>query len=228
MVRYTSPIFLVLVGLLLATHSTSAQTVSKAEAMRKRYAPQVGLTVGGSTIVNVPMRDGVKLSTSITFPLSQETKFSAVIDRSPYGHQATELIADVFLLIGYVAVGQDMRGTKESEGNFTMWKSDSHDGHDLIEWIVQQSWSNGKVYQVGASADGVAAFTLSKDMHPALKGQAILVATADAYTTIYPGGAFKKNLLEMWLSHTGMLVLFLFSLCHLPPYFVFGFIPQSA
>ena len=65
-----------------------------------------------------------------------------------------EWITDIFLPFGFVAIGQDMRGTEKSEGNFTMWQSDSDDGEDLGNWIVQQEWSNGQVLTFGASADG--------------------------------------------------------------------------
>ena len=40
----------------------------------------------------LPMRDGVRLSTiAISPPGSNASKFPAVIDRSPYGHEGTEL-----------------------------------------------------------------------------------------------------------------------------------------
>ena len=45
-----------------------------------------------------------------------ENKYTAVIDRSPYGQFAIEMLADIFLLWGMVAVRQDMRGTCKSEG----------------------------------------------------------------------------------------------------------------
>lgn len=38
-----------------------------------------------------------------------------------------EWLTDIFLPFGFVAVGQDMRGTELSEGNFTMWQSDKWD-----------------------------------------------------------------------------------------------------
>ena len=66
-----------------------------------------------------------------------------------------EWIPDIFLPFGYVAIGQDMRGTEKSEGNFSMFMSDSEDAIDLGDWIVAQNWSNGQVYTFGASADGI-------------------------------------------------------------------------
>ena len=49
-----------------------------------------------------------------------------------------EWIPDIFLPFGYVAIGQDMRGTEKSEGNFSMFMSDSEDAIDLGDWIVAQ------------------------------------------------------------------------------------------
>ena len=72
--------------------------------------------------VYVPMRDGVKLHTTVISPaFSTKSKWPVVIDRSPYGVLGTELLADVFLLFDYVAIGQDMRGTCQSEGNFSVF-----------------------------------------------------------------------------------------------------------
>jgi len=73
------------------------------------------------------------------------------------GYGDMEWIGDIFLPFGFVAVGQDMRGTEKSQGNFTMWVSDSEDSQDLGDWIVQQPWSNGQVFTFGASADGIGA-----------------------------------------------------------------------
>ena len=71
--------------------------------------------------VNVTMRDGVELYTCVDFPLgTKQTQFDLVMDRSPYGSDKTELIDDIYLLEGYVAVRQDMRGTFDSGGHFTM------------------------------------------------------------------------------------------------------------
>lgn len=60
-------------------------------------------------IIKLPMRDGVKLQTVIHFPKgidNPENKFTAVVDRSPYGYGDMEWITDLFVPFGYVAVGQ--------------------------------------------------------------------------------------------------------------------------
>jgi len=80
-------------------------------------------------------QDGTYLHTLIYFPRDYEDgqalKLPTVMDRSPYGYGDMEWITELFMPFGYVAVGQDMRGTEKSEGNFSMWHSDASDSTDL-------------------------------------------------------------------------------------------------
>ena len=88
----------------------------------------------------VPWRDGVKGHTRIIFPkdYKEGDTFTTVLDRSPYGEDALELFADLFVPFGFAGVGQDMRGTEQSEGLFSIWHSDADDSQDLGNWIVAQ------------------------------------------------------------------------------------------
>lgn len=149
--------------------------------------------------IMLPMRDGIKLHTIAVSPLfSKKKKWPTVIDRSPYGAFNTELLADLYLLFDFAAVSQDMRGCCQSEGNFTVWHADEKDGLDTVNWILQQPWSDGRVYEIGASADGIAAFQMAKGAPPSLAGQFIIFATAEARRTFFPGGTFRQNLIEKW------------------------------
>lgn len=74
------------------------------------------------------MRDGTLLHTRFFLPrgltkdtLDLDSNLDVVLDRSPYGQTALELFADAYVPFGVVGVGQDMRGTQMSEGNFTIW-----------------------------------------------------------------------------------------------------------
>jgi hypothetical protein len=149
------------------------------------------------------MRDGVHLHTNIISPaFSSKTKWPVVIDRSPYGGLGTELLSDIFLFFDFVAIGQDMRGTCKSEGNFSVFHSDTNDGADTIQWILKQDWCDGNVYEIGASADGIASFELALASPDALKAQFIIFATAEARRTFFPGGAYRYGLVERWLKGT--------------------------
>ena len=159
--------------------------------------------VGVLESLMLPMRDGVKLHTNIISKTNRTKRVPTVIDRSPYGSEATELIADIYSALGdYVAIGQDMRGTCKSEGNFSIWRLDGLDSYDTMEWIAQQPWSNGQIHTVGASADGIAEFVIIKEQPKWLVSQFEIFATIDARTTIYPGGAYHHSLVDGWLKGT--------------------------
>jgi len=161
------------------------------------------LAVCGAVEVMIPMRDGIKLHTCFDFPIWKELKnLTAIMDRSPYGQDGIELIADIYLLLGFVAVRQDMRGTGKSEGNFSIWHKSGQDAYDTMEYISRQSWSNGHVVTVGASADGIAQFTQPIESPPWLSAQFIIFATSRGRAAMYPGGGYRKELVEHWLNGT--------------------------
>lgn len=147
------------------------------------------------------MRDGVKLSTIIIRPtLKEGDKRAAMLSRSPYG-PTSDQVASLFMATnGMVAVIQDQRGTFLSEGEFSMWQHDGADGADTMAWIAEQPWSNGEVYASGVSADGCGAFTQVIEHPKQLKGQFLMLASANAHETIYPGGAYRQGLVDGWMS----------------------------
>ena len=99
-----------------------------------------------------------------------------------------EWITDIFLPFGFAAVGQDMRGTEKSQGNYSLWHSDKDDSTDIGNWIVNQEWSNGEVYTFGASADGLGEMQTLKANQDWLKAQYIAWAPATAYDILFPYG----------------------------------------
>lgn len=131
------------------------------------------------------------------------SKYTTIIDRSPYGYSDLEWIPDLFLPAGgFVTIGQDMRGTKLSEGNFTIWHQDADDSQDLGNWIVQQPWSNGKVFSLGASADGLAAFTTVHNNPDWLQAQYFIWTSSIGYDVFYPNGAIVGELVDSWIHGT--------------------------
>ena len=145
-----------------------------------------------------------KLHTRILYPRNFDpTKtYKTVIDRSPYGYQQLEWMADIMAPFGWVAIGQDMRGTGYSTGHFTMWHSDNDDGEALGDWIVSQPWSNGEVYTLGGSADGLASYTIAHNAPAWLKAQYVIWSSSQLYEILMPNGAYLYHLVEHWLKST--------------------------
>lgn len=89
-----------------------------------------------------------------------------------------------------------------SEGNFSIWHSDGNDSQDLGDWIVQQPWSNGKVSSFGASADGLAAFTMVSNNVSWIDAQYFIWASSTGYDVVYPNGAYLESLADTWIRST--------------------------
>ena len=133
----------------------------------------------------------------------KKTNVTAVMDRSPYGQFALELIADIYAALGdFAAVKQDMRGTGWSQGNFSFWRSSANDSYDTMQWISEQSWSDGQVLTVGASADGLASLEEVIDKPKWLIGQFVIFASDEGHGVAFPGYAFREQLITHWLKDT--------------------------
>lgn len=136
------------------------------------------------TVVQVPMRDGIKLNTVIVVPKGA-THTGIVLERTPYdadrfSSEARET-RDWALKAGYIHVFQDVRGKYGSEGDYVMNRyvlgplnptpvSDATDASDTIGWLVKNvPQSNGRVAIMGISYDGFEALMGLVHPNPALK-----------------------------------------------------------
>lgn len=150
----------------------------------------------------LPCRDGPKLHTIVSYPRDMDhssPSHPVVTDRSPYGYGDMEWLTNLFLPAGFVGIGQDIRGTEKSEGNYTMWQQDKDDAEDLGNWIVSQPWSDGRVMTLGASADGIASYQVPFHDPAWLAAQYIIWAPACMYKVLFPHGCYKQELTEAWL-----------------------------
>ena len=139
--------------------------------------------------VAVPVRDGVKLFTTIYEPKDKSKKYPILLNRTPYS--VAPYGADKFkqalgpnLLFareGYIFVYQDVRGRLMSEGEWMNVRPDianntpqqideSTDTYDTIEWLLKNvENNNGRVGTYGISYPGFYTSAGSIDSHPALK-----------------------------------------------------------
>lgn len=174
----------------------------------------VGLSCKAQSSVQtqmVAMSDGVKLATDVYSPKKGKPPFPTMLIRTPYNKNGNQRTADNVARFGYVLVVQDMRGRFASEGHHAIIfgndgiGGEHQDGHDTIEWIAKQKWSNGQVVTYGQSALGIAQNMAAPGAPAALKGQVVSVAFSDYYhQAAYQGGVWRKELLEGWLKQTKM------------------------
>ncbi len=164
------------------------------------------------TDVMVRMRDGVRLATDIYFPAQngerQAGRFPVILERTPYGKTVTSRsekatsdaaplaraeVAAFFCAHGYVVIYQDCRGRHASEGSFTKYLDDADDGFDTCEWIVDQSWCNGKIGTKGLSYAAHTQMALASAGAPGLYAMCVdSGGFSDGYQSgIRQGGAYE-------------------------------------
>jgi putative CocE/NonD family hydrolase len=173
-------------------------------------------------IVDIPMRDGVKLHTVITVPRGVANA-PMLLERTPYNAEdlsqrndspnldsvlrtSDDIIADD----GYIRVWQDVRGKYKSGGDYIMNKplrgplnatSTDHatDTYDTIDWLVKNvKESNGRVGIIGTSYDGFTALMALIDPHPALKVAVPIAPMVDTWMgdDWFHQGAFRQEMLS--------------------------------
>jgi hypothetical protein len=131
----------------------------------------------------IPMRDGVQLEAWIFKPSHLQSKVPAVLELTQYdidGGRGQDF--KTFVQRGYVFVQVEVRGRGRSGGE----KSDDiglqvgRDGHDAVEWIAAQPWSDGHIFMYGGSFVGMTQWHTAAQLPPHLSGIA-------PYVPIYPG-----------------------------------------
>ncbi len=152
--------------------------------------------------VRVPMRDGTELATDV-WTLPGTGARPVLLRRTPYGRVIDMGVVNGLLAAGYVLVSQDVRGRGESDGVFSPFRDDAHDGADTIAWAAAQPWSNGRVGTFGGSAEGIVQLMAAGEGPPALECMHVMVATGDLYESLYRGGAWRTELGTAWLEGLG-------------------------
>src|SRR5215216_3525035 len=209
-------IALITLLLALASSQTIPQTSSReinlliskvpADVETKRYKGYVPPRFNGITLKSLylPMRDGVKIAVTVVLPkdLPEGEKIPAVMTMTRYwrGRQGVQP-ATSLPVHGYAHVFIDARGTGSS---FGAWKApfsqdEIKDYNEVVNWIVAQPWSNGKVGATGASYTGNTALWLAASMNPAVKAIVARHYEFDLFAeTVYPGGLFTDWVIKTW------------------------------
>jgi putative CocE/NonD family hydrolase len=137
----------------------------------------------------IPMRDGVKLFTSVYVPKDQTQKYPMLMTRTPYSvrpygedqYRARLGQSSLYDKSGYIFVFQDVRGCHMSEGKFVNVRpynpakkgkdiDETSDTYDTIDWLIKHvPNNNGNVGIMGISYPGFYTACGMIDAHPALK-----------------------------------------------------------
>lgn len=160
----------------------------------------------------IPMRDGVKLFTSVYLPNNSEKPHPIMLQRTPYrvapygaSKYKTRLgPSESFEKDGFIFVFQDVRGKFMSEGEFVNMRpqdaykrgknatDDATDTYDTIDWLIKNlANNNGKVGMWGTSYPGYYTSVGAINSHSALKAISPQAPIADwFFDDFHRNGAF--------------------------------------
>lgn len=143
--------------------------------------------------VNIPMADGVMLSTDVYIPKTKKP-CPVILVRTPYNKVAEKWLGKAFGFFKIAVVVQDVRGKFKSGGIYYPFKNERADGLKTLQWIRHQPWSNGVVSGWGASYVGFTQWSISDSLDflvPLLTG-------ANLYDFVYPDGIFSLQSAFNW------------------------------
>lgn len=109
---------------------------------------------------------------------------------------------------GYAYVTVDVRGSGASFGQWYIpWSPEEIvDLGEVVDWIVAQPWSNGRVGTFGVSYDGNTAEMIATLNHPAVQAVVTQYSDFDVYAYLLrPGGVYNQWFLESWHQFTQKL-----------------------
>lgn len=166
--------------------------------------------------VDIPMRDGVKLHTTIYTPKDTSQEYPFLMQRTPYSSrpygedQFRSKIGpnEIMMKEGNIIVYQDVRGRWMSEGKYDNMRAyipnktgkqvdEASDTYDTIEWLINNvENNNGNVGTWGISYPGFYATYSLLSGHPALKAASPQASIGDFFfDDFHHNGAY---LLSYW------------------------------
>ena len=171
----------------------------------------------------LPMHDGVRIALDVHLPegkppsggwpaILRQTRYYRSVEPRPITRR---LVLDAYgtarrrmLGAGYAFVEMDVRGSGASGGTQPYpWNAhEVADGGRVVDWIVAQPWSSGRVGGVGISYDGTCAEHLLALRHPAVRAVAPMFSLYDAFADVgFPGGIHQSWFLDIWSQLNSLL-----------------------
>jgi putative CocE/NonD family hydrolase len=149
----------------------------------------------------LPMRDGTRLAIELVRPPNTPVtvRMPAIVRFTRYGRTDGKVeqvrASDAFWIArNYAVVVVDQRGTGASFGQVRYGKPELEDMRTVLDWVVAQSWSNGRTGAIGSSYEGTTAELLAATGHTSVRAVAPLYSDYTYYDLFRPGGIFNDGL----------------------------------
>lgn len=151
----------------------------------------------------VPVRDGTRLAVNIYRPTTASpARHPTIFAFTPYRarYYKDGKIEETFdqkifgfrdlVRAGYAVVIADVRGKGASFGarRGFLDRTEAMDGHDLVQWVARQPWSDGKVGLTGCSYLGGTTMLIAGTRPPAVRAVFSAATDLDKYSFVRNGG----------------------------------------
>jgi uncharacterized protein len=145
--------------------------------------------------VRIPVRDGVELAADLYQPTA--TPSGTILVRGPYGRSLLLALtmARIFADRGYNVLFVSSRGTFGSGGEFQPMVTETDDGHDVVDWMRDQTWYTGTFATVGGSYLAFTQWALLEDPPADLVAAVISVSPHDFADHVWGTGSFRLDFL---------------------------------
>lgn len=175
----------------------------------------------------ITLKSGKKLGVRVGMPADISGKpvpggFPAIVMQTAYRNDAANMLAffipsgaslviggaDIFMIKrGYVTVTVDIPGSGVSDGVINLISLEEQATYgEVVDWVKQQSWSNGKIGLAGTSYLGITSLLTAAQRDPAVKAAFVDVPMGDAWRGIVgTGGMLNGVFVSVWLQITQTL-----------------------
>ena len=172
----------------------------------------------------VPMSNGKKLSVRVTLPANEKGvpapgPFPVILTQSGYNTNLLSLMffntpgnlmlgaPDYFMVQrGYAQVAVDVLGTGASEGGWELLGEDEQQGYaDMVDWVHQQPWANGKLGVAGVSYMAISSLFAAQRRPDTVHAVFASLPIGDAMRGIVgTGGLLNTHFMRTWMyiTHT--------------------------
>jgi putative CocE/NonD family hydrolase len=161
------------------------------------------------------MSDGNRIAADVWLPIGADKEHPvstvvratrywrdmAILNRPLFPLSSSEQEALMWTDAGMALISVDVRGTGASFGSWTAPWSEREvaDFEEIVDWIIDQEWSDGQVAAQGVSYEGNTADFFGLIGHEAVKAVAPLFTDWNVYTDIaYPGGIYNAGFIGAW------------------------------
>ncbi|SHL97280.1 hypothetical protein SAMN05444360_106184 [Chryseobacterium carnipullorum] len=114
-------------------------------------------------------KNGNTLTITIVRKKENTAPLPVILTNNIYAGPIDAVFGKRAAVYNYVGAVVNTRGKRNSNDENNPFEHESQDLYEVIDWVSQQPWSNGKVGMIGGSYLGFSQWAVVKKLHPALK-----------------------------------------------------------